>query len=84
MIRHARNSTAGSVYTCPEKKRDAKASGYGSLSERFSKDSIKGFDCYSLTLQPCNRNPVVRFKFELYFWVTLNIVFLLQCGWLFV
>ncbi|XP_057364945.1 nitric oxide synthase-interacting protein homolog [Daphnia carinata] len=58
MTRHARNSTAGSVYTYHEKKRDAKASGYGSLSERFSKDSIKGFDCCSLTLQPC-RNPVV-------------------------
>ena len=60
MTRHARNSTAGSVYTYHEKKRDAKASGYGSHSERFSKDSIKGFDCCSLTLQPC-RNPVVRY-----------------------
>nr|CAG4646362.1 EOG090X08E0 [Macrothrix elegans] len=58
MTRHARNSTAGSVYTYHEKKRDAKASGYGSISERFSKDSIKGFDCCSLTLQPC-RNPVI-------------------------
>ncbi len=66
MTRHARNSTAGSVYTYHEKKRDAKASGYGSLSERFSKDSIKGFDCCSLTLQPC-RNPVVRYKLEFYF-----------------
>nr|CAG4651090.1 EOG090X08E0 [Simocephalus serrulatus] len=58
MTRHARNSTAGSVYTYHEKKRDAKASGYGSHSERLSKDSIKEFDCCSLTLQPC-RNPVV-------------------------
>nr|CAG4648720.1 EOG090X08E0 [Polyphemus pediculus] len=58
MTRHARNCTAGSVYTYHEKQRDAKASGYGSHSERLSKDSIKGFDCCSLTLQPC-RNPVV-------------------------
>nr|CAG4648012.1 EOG090X08E0 [Moina brachiata] len=58
MTRHARNSTAGSVYTYHEKKRDAKASGYGSHSERLSKDSIKEFDCCSLTLQPC-RNPVI-------------------------
>lgn len=63
MTRHARNSTAGSVYTYHEKKRDAKASGYGSHSERFSKDSIKEFDCCSLTLQPC-RNPVVRYVFD--------------------
>lgn len=61
MTRHARNSTAGSVYTYHEKKRDAKVSGYGSHSERLSKDSIKEFDCCSLTLQPC-RNPVVRYN----------------------
>jgi len=59
MTRHARNSTAGSVYTYHEKKRDAAVSGYGSHSQRLSKDSIKEFDCCSLTLQPC-RNPVVR------------------------
>lgn len=58
MTRHARNSTAGSVYTYHEKKRDAQQSGYGSHSQRFSKDSIKEFDCCSLTLQPC-RNPVI-------------------------
>jgi len=58
MTRHARNSTAGSVYTYHERKRDAKASGYGSHSARLSKDSVKGFDCCSLSLQPC-RNPVV-------------------------
>lgn len=58
MTRHARNSTAGSVYTYHEKKRDAAVSGYGSHSQRLSKDSIKEFDCCSLTLQPC-RNPVV-------------------------
>nr|CAG4640973.1 EOG090X08E0 [Eulimnadia texana] len=58
MTRHARNSTAGSVYTYHEKQRDAKASGYGSNSLRLSKDSVKEFDCCSLTLQPC-RSPVV-------------------------
>nr|CAG4634873.1 EOG090X08E0 [Alona affinis] len=65
MTRHARNSTAGSVYTYHEKKRDAQQSGYGSHSQRFSKDSIKEFDCCSLTLQPC-RNPVVSSDGYLY------------------
>ena len=61
MTRHARNSTAGSVYTYHEKKRDGKISGYGSVKERLSKDSIKEFDCCTLTLQPC-RNPVIRYS----------------------
>ncbi|CAH0551724.1 unnamed protein product [Brassicogethes aeneus] len=58
MTRHARNCTAGAVYTYHEKKRDAAASGYGTNSQRLGKDSIKDFDCCSLSLQPC-RNPVV-------------------------
>ncbi|KAG6463721.1 hypothetical protein O3G_MSEX014038 [Manduca sexta] len=58
MTRHARNCTAGAVYTYHEKKKDAAASGYGTQSERVGKDSVKDFDCCSLTLQPC-RNPVV-------------------------
>ncbi|XP_035431425.1 nitric oxide synthase-interacting protein homolog [Spodoptera frugiperda] len=58
MTRHARNCTAGAVYTYHEKKKDAAASGYGTQSERLGKDSIKNFDCCSLTLQPC-RNPVI-------------------------
>uniref|UniRef100_A0A0K8TR47 Nitric oxide synthase-interacting protein homolog n=1 Tax=Tabanus bromius TaxID=304241 RepID=A0A0K8TR47_TABBR len=58
MTRHARNCTAGAVYTYHEKKKDAAASGYGTNSRRIGKDSIKDFDCCSLTLQPC-RNPVV-------------------------
>jgi len=65
MTRHARNSTAGSVYTYHERKRDAQASGYGSHSARFSKDSVKGFDCCSLSLQPC-RNPVVSLDGHLF------------------
>ncbi|XP_041973243.1 nitric oxide synthase-interacting protein homolog isoform X2 [Aricia agestis] len=58
MTRHARNCTAGAVYTYHEKRKDAAASGYGTQSERVGKDSVKSFDCCSLTLQPC-RNPVV-------------------------
>uniref|UniRef100_T1GFK4 Nitric oxide synthase-interacting protein zinc-finger domain-containing protein n=1 Tax=Megaselia scalaris TaxID=36166 RepID=T1GFK4_MEGSC len=58
MTRHARNCTAGAVYTYHEKKRDAQESGYGTTSRRLGKDSVKSFDCCSLTLQPC-RNPVV-------------------------
>ncbi|KAG8038271.1 hypothetical protein G9C98_006598 [Cotesia typhae] len=58
MTRHARNCTAGAVYTYHEKKKDAAASGYGTNSNRIGKDSVKGFDCCCLTLQPC-RNPVI-------------------------
>ncbi|KAG8224690.1 hypothetical protein J437_LFUL003805 [Ladona fulva] len=58
MTRHARNCTAGAVYTYHEKKKDAQASGYGTHSQRVGKDSVKDFDCCCLTLQPC-RNPVI-------------------------
>ncbi|KFM66436.1 Nitric oxide synthase-interacting protein, partial [Stegodyphus mimosarum] len=58
MTRHARNCTAGAVYTYHEKKKDNKACGYGTLQSRIGKDSVKDFDCCCLTLQPC-RNPVV-------------------------
>ena len=58
MTRHGKNCTNAAVYSYHERKKDAKASGYGSEKARFSKDSIKGFDCCSLTLQPCE-NPVV-------------------------
>lgn len=58
MTRHARNCTAGAVYTYHEKKKDANASGYGTNSQRLGKDSVKDFDCCSLSLQPC-RNPVI-------------------------
>ncbi|XP_055854327.1 nitric oxide synthase-interacting protein homolog [Episyrphus balteatus] len=58
MTRHARNCTAGAVYTYNEKKKDAQESGYGTNHQRIGKDSVKSFDCCSLTLQPC-RNPVV-------------------------
>lgn len=62
MTRHARNCTAGAVYTYNEKKRDAAESGYGTNQQRIGKDSIKNFDCCSLTLQPC-RNPVITLVF---------------------
>ncbi|CAG9821786.1 unnamed protein product [Phaedon cochleariae] len=58
MTRHARNCTAGAVYTYHEKKKDAQASGYGTNAQRLGKDSVKDFDCCSLSLQPC-RNPVI-------------------------
>lgn len=58
MTRHARNCTAGAVYTYNEKKKDAAESGYGTNAQRLGKDSVKSFDCCSLSLQPC-RNPVV-------------------------
>ncbi|CAD7080759.1 unnamed protein product [Hermetia illucens] len=58
MTRHARNCTAGAVYTYHEKKKDASSSGYGTQSRRIGKDSVKSFDCCSLTLQPC-RHPVI-------------------------
>ena len=58
MTRHGRNATNSAVYTYHERAKDAKASGFGSETRRLHKDSIKGFDCCSLTLQPC-RNPVI-------------------------
>uniref|UniRef100_A0A1B6GAT7 Nitric oxide synthase-interacting protein homolog n=1 Tax=Cuerna arida TaxID=1464854 RepID=A0A1B6GAT7_9HEMI len=58
MTRHARNCTAGAVYTYHEKKKDAEASGYGTQNQRVGKDSVKDFDCCCLTLQPC-RDPMI-------------------------
>lgn len=58
MTRHAKNVTAGNVYTIHERKKDAQQSGYGSEAIRLGKDSIKEFDCCCLTLQPCHM-PVV-------------------------
>ena len=39
MTRHARNCTAGAVYTYHERKKDASSSGYGSKDARVGKDS---------------------------------------------
>lgn len=61
MTRHARNCTAGAVYTYHEKKKDAQASGYGTTSKRLGKDSVNNFDCCCLSLQPC-RNPVITYE----------------------
>lgn len=58
MTRHGKNSTAGAVYTYHERRKDAEQSGFGSKNVRLGKDSVKDFDCCSLTLQPC-RDPVV-------------------------
>ena len=65
MTRHGRNATNAAVYSYHERMKDARQSGYGSDKARFSKDSIKGFDCCSLTLQPCE-NPVVTKEGWLY------------------
>lgn len=65
MTRHAKNCTAGTVYTYHERKKDTSSSGYGTKSVRVGKDSVKDFDCCSLTLQPC-RNPVVTPDGHLY------------------
>lgn len=53
MTRHGKNATASSVYSYSERRKDAKQSGYGTLNERLGADSMKPFDCCSLTLQPC-------------------------------
>uniref|UniRef100_A0A915N6T8 Nitric oxide synthase-interacting protein homolog n=1 Tax=Meloidogyne javanica TaxID=6303 RepID=A0A915N6T8_MELJA len=58
MTRHAKNATAASVYTYHERRKDASVSGYGTLHERLGKDSMKSFDCCSLSLQPC-REPLI-------------------------
>lgn len=65
MTRHGKNCTAGAVYTYHEKQKDTKESGWGSQKARFNKDSIKDFDCCSLTLQPC-KDPVVTKDGHLY------------------
>ena len=41
MTRHAKNVTAGNVYTSHEKNKDARESGYGTQAIRLGKDSIK-------------------------------------------
>ncbi|GAB6033225.1 hypothetical protein CHUAL_012829 [Chamberlinius hualienensis] len=65
MTRHAKNCTAGAVYTYHEKKKDTKSGGYGTLHMRLGKDSVKDFDCCCLSLQPC-RNPVITPQGVLY------------------
>lgn len=65
MTRHAKNCTAGAVYTYHEKQKDTKTCGYGTQKDRIGKDSIKDFDCCCLTLQPCH-NPVVTPQGYLY------------------
>ncbi|XP_014676718.1 PREDICTED: nitric oxide synthase-interacting protein-like [Priapulus caudatus] len=58
MTRHARNATAGTVYSYSERRKDSSAGGYGNQEKRLSKDSVKNFDCCCLSLQPC-RTPLV-------------------------
>lgn len=65
MTRHAKNCTAGAVYTYHEKKKDTKTAGYGTQALRLGKDAVKDFDCCSLSLQPC-RDPVITHDGYLY------------------
>uniref|UniRef100_A0A914EF42 Nitric oxide synthase-interacting protein homolog n=2 Tax=Acrobeloides nanus TaxID=290746 RepID=A0A914EF42_9BILA len=58
MTRHGKNQNASSVYSYTERQKDAKQSGYGTLHERLGADSMKPYDCCSLTLQPC-REPLI-------------------------
>jgi len=58
MTRHGKNATASSVYSYQERCKDSRQSGYGTLHERLGADSMKPFDCCSLTLQPC-REPLI-------------------------
>lgn len=58
MTRHSKNCTASSVYSYHEKKKDTRASGFGTLKERIGKGGVKDFDCCSLGLHPC-REPVI-------------------------
>lgn len=63
--RHGKNATANPVYSYAELHKDNQFSGYGAVQARLGKDSIKDFDCCSLTLQHC-RNPVVTSAGYLY------------------
>ncbi|KAL3189929.1 hypothetical protein MRX96_020267 [Rhipicephalus microplus] len=65
MTRHARNCTAGAVYTYHEKQKDTQSCGYGTQRMRLGKDAVKDFDCCCLSLQPC-RNPVITPEGYLY------------------
>jgi len=58
MTRHGKNATASAVYSHSERRKDAQQSGYGTLHARLGADSMKPFDCCSLTLQPC-REPLI-------------------------
>ncbi|VDM96392.1 unnamed protein product [Thelazia callipaeda] len=58
MTRHGKNATASAVYSYSERRKDAKESGYGTLYQRLGADSVKEFDCCSITLQPC-QDPVI-------------------------
>ena len=49
MTRHGKNATNGAVYSYHERRKDAKASGFGSEKTRFSKDSIKGSISFTIS-----------------------------------
>eukprot|EP00735_Rhodelphis_limneticus_P011841 TRINITY_DN4997_c0_g1::TRINITY_DN4997_c0_g1_i1::g.16584::m.16584 TRINITY_DN4997_c0_g1::TRINITY_DN4997_c0_g1_i1::g.16584 ORF type:complete len:299 (+),score=62.23,sp/Q9Y314/NOSIP_HUMAN/40.47/4e-69,Rtf2/PF04641.7/0.00024,Rtf2/PF04641.7/6.7e+02,Rtf2/PF04641.7/1.2e-06,zf-Nse/PF11789.3/0.015,zf-Nse/PF11789.3/56,zf-Nse/PF11789.3/9.1e+02,U-box/PF04564.10/0.12,U-box/PF04564.10/1.9e+03,U-box/PF04564.10/36,zf-RING_2/PF13639.1/5.8e+03,zf-RING_2/PF13639.1/0.0012,zf-C3HC4_2/PF13923.1/7.9e+03,zf-C3HC4_2/PF139 len=56
MSRHAKNNTAAPVFTYHERREMERA--YGVNKARIGNDSVKEFDCCSLSLKPC-RTPMV-------------------------
>mmetsp|Transcript_46213 Transcript_46213/g.108453 ORF Transcript_46213/g.108453 Transcript_46213/m.108453 type:complete len:327 (+) Transcript_46213:180-1160(+) len=56
--KHSKNNCAGSVFTNYERAKDKGSEGYGTVKTRLGGDSIKDWDCCSLSLQPC-KDPVV-------------------------
>ena len=72
MTRHGRNATNAAVYSYHERRKDAKESGWGSEKARFSKDSVKGFDCCSLMLQVRFSQIVKEFTNQIYICTSEN------------
>mmetsp|Transcript_29574 Transcript_29574/g.59724 ORF Transcript_29574/g.59724 Transcript_29574/m.59724 type:complete len:327 (+) Transcript_29574:72-1052(+) len=63
--KHSKNNCAGSVFTSYERNKDKSSEGYGTVKTRLGGDSIKDWDCCSLSLQPC-KDPVVTPEGVLY------------------
>ena len=74
MTRHGRNATNAAVYSYHERRKDAKESGWGSEKARFSKDSVKGFDCCSLMLQVRFSQIVKEFTNQIYICTSENLI----------
>ncbi|MEN2498168.1 MAG: U5 small nuclear ribonucleoprotein [Marteilia pararefringens] len=58
MTRHSKHSTALPFYSKNERIRDSIEGRYGTQNMRISSESLRQFDCCSLTLQKCV-NPVI-------------------------
>lgn len=51
--RHGRNQNCSAVFSYHEREKYKKQSGYGSINERLTADTIKDWDACSLSLQTC-------------------------------